>query len=164
MEKKKKSVRHEACELYIEQEIAEGLEKGETPYYIGKTLSDWISELFDAKINPKTLETKARRQKKKTSNEGKESKVTEDQILTDAPKLVESGGKRDGAGRPKKTTSTPSIDDFVLGLIKEMGLLDNKLYKLIGNTQSIESKMLKDNLVLKLKTVTNTINKLIEEI
>jgi hypothetical protein len=60
----------EACELYIEQQIQEGLDDGQTPYYIGKHLSEWIEKLFETKINPKTLESRAYRQKN-TSNEVK---------------------------------------------------------------------------------------------
>jgi hypothetical protein len=32
----------EACELYIDQQIEEGLEEGKTPYSIGKEMSGWI--------------------------------------------------------------------------------------------------------------------------
>ena len=101
-----KMAKHEACELYIEQQIKEGLEKGETPYYIGKTLSDWISELFDAKINPKTLKKRAERQKKKlVTNVTKESESAEKTDTYEIPKLTDhKGGKRDGAGRPPKET------------------------------------------------------------
>ena len=104
--------KHEACELYIEQQIKEGLEKGETPYYIGKTLSDWISELFDAKINPKTITKKAERQKKKlATNVAKESdnqsideEIEENPSIDNEEQKMDRGGKRDGAGRPPKET------------------------------------------------------------
>jgi len=62
----------EACELYIEQEIQSGLDDGKTPYSIGKELSDWVAKLFEVRISPKTLETRAYRQKN-TSNEVKNS-------------------------------------------------------------------------------------------
>jgi len=51
----------EACQLFIEQQIDEGLQEGKTPYLIGKDLSVWIEKLFEAKIPPRTLEQRARR-------------------------------------------------------------------------------------------------------
>ena len=61
----------EACELYIEQQIKEGLEDGQTPYFIGKHLSAWLEKLFETKISPKTIESRAYRESKDTSNEVK---------------------------------------------------------------------------------------------
>lgn len=61
---------HEACELYIEQQIESGLEDGKSPYAIGKELSVWIARLFEVKIPRETLTTRAKRQRSKTgSNE-----------------------------------------------------------------------------------------------
>ena len=77
---------HEACELYIEQQIEEGLEEGKTPYSIGKELSDWVAKLFEVRISPKTLETRAYRQKS-TSNEVKKSKTVENTEDT-TPKII----------------------------------------------------------------------------
>ena len=66
----KSKVRQEACELYVEQEIEAGLKEGKTPYSIGKEISDWIGKLFEVKVPPKTIESRAYRdQKKITSNE-----------------------------------------------------------------------------------------------
>lgn len=59
----------EACELYIEQEIDAALDKGKKPYTIGKELAIWIEKLFEVKINPKTIESRAYR--KRTSDEVK---------------------------------------------------------------------------------------------
>ena len=53
--------KHEACELYIEQQIEEGLQEGKTPYSIGKELSDWVAKLFEVRIHPKTIATKVYR-------------------------------------------------------------------------------------------------------
>jgi len=92
----------EACELYIEQQIEEGLEEGQTPYYIGKHLSGWIEKLFETKINPKTIEKKAQRQQIKT-NVLKESKTPDNQESTKEPPPEKfdsgRGGQREGAGR-----------------------------------------------------------------
>lgn len=74
--------RHEACELYIEQQIADGLEEGKTPYAIGKELSTWVAKLFEINIPKSTLETKAKRYKKiLRSNELKNSE-------SDSPKII----------------------------------------------------------------------------
>jgi hypothetical protein len=100
----------EACEVYIEQEIESGLEEGKTPYPIGKELSDWVARLFEVRISPKTLETRAYRQKS-TSNEVKESNDEINTITYDQQEsslthpVTERGGKREGAGRkPMKVT------------------------------------------------------------
>jgi hypothetical protein len=64
----------EACEVYIDQEIASGLDDGKTPYAIGKEISNWVAKLFEVRISPETLKTRAARQQKKLgSNEPKES-------------------------------------------------------------------------------------------
>lgn len=51
----------EACELYIEQEIKDGIEQGKNPYSIGKELSTWVAKLFEVKIPNRTIEQRARR-------------------------------------------------------------------------------------------------------
>ena len=53
----------EACEVFIEQQIDDGLEAGETPYSIGQSLSKWIEKLFDTRIKPGTLKQRAARKK-----------------------------------------------------------------------------------------------------
>ena len=64
----------EACELYIEQEIQDGLDRGLIPYSIGKNISEWVAKLFEVKIKPKTIEQRAFRQKQKfTTNVVKNS-------------------------------------------------------------------------------------------
>jgi hypothetical protein len=56
----------EACQLWIEQEIKEGLAQGKTPYAIGKEISTWIKKLWGDTTKPRTLEQRARRQKNAT--------------------------------------------------------------------------------------------------
>jgi len=55
----------EACQLYIEQQIKEGLAVGKTPYSIGKELTAMVERLFEASIPHDTLERRAERAKKK---------------------------------------------------------------------------------------------------
>ena len=52
-------------EMFIEQEIAEGLKEGKTAYAIGKELSTWMEKLFNAKIPARTIEQRVRRIKEK---------------------------------------------------------------------------------------------------
>lgn len=60
----------EACQVYIEQEIKEGLAQGKTPYSIGKDLSAWVEKLFETNIPAETLKSRAARiQKQIGSNE-----------------------------------------------------------------------------------------------
>jgi len=58
--------KQEACQLFIEQEIQEGLAIGKTPSQIGKELVPWLQKLFEVAIPPRTIEQRARRQKDAT--------------------------------------------------------------------------------------------------
>lgn len=59
---------NEACQLWIEQEIDEGHEKGETNYSIGKRVSEEIEKYFEIKIKPRTIERRALRRQKSETN------------------------------------------------------------------------------------------------
>jgi hypothetical protein len=109
----------EACELYIEQEIKAGLERGRKPYQIGKELAGWIEKLFEVSIRPNTIQVRAHRMKENiVTNVTKESN-TETNTITYEPEEksvthppTDRGGAREGAGRPKaqeKITSTMSV-------------------------------------------------------
>jgi hypothetical protein len=54
-------VRSEACELYVQQEIKDGLAKGLKPAEIGREVSTWVTKIFETIIPPRTLEQRARR-------------------------------------------------------------------------------------------------------
>ncbi len=57
-------------QLFIEQEIKEGLAQGKTPYSIGKEIAAWVEKLFETSIPQETLKSRAARiQKKIGSNE-----------------------------------------------------------------------------------------------
>jgi hypothetical protein len=56
----------EACQLYIEEQIKEGLAAGKTPYSIGKELTAMVERLFEAGIPSETLRSRARYIKKKS--------------------------------------------------------------------------------------------------
>lgn len=98
----------EACELFIEQEINEGLKKGKTPYSIGQELSEWVVKYFEVRIKPRTLEQRARRQDatnvaKKSKNEREFEEIGENGRLEQTPidyPETDRGGKREKAGRP----------------------------------------------------------------
>jgi hypothetical protein len=51
----------EACQLYIEQEIKDGLAQGKNPSSIGRELTAMIERLFEAHIPARTIEQRARR-------------------------------------------------------------------------------------------------------
>ena len=51
----------EACQLFIEQQIKEGLAEGKSAYSIGKELTAMIARMFEASIPAETLRTRARR-------------------------------------------------------------------------------------------------------
>lgn len=58
----------EACQLYIEQEVKDLLAQGMEPAEIGRQLSEWVKKLFEANIQPRTLEQRARRQAKSATS------------------------------------------------------------------------------------------------
>lgn len=91
----------EACQLYIEQEIKEGLAQGKTPYSIGKELSSWVEKLFETNIPPETLKSRAYELQKKIG--GNQPNAITATPACEIPKnQVEHGGAREGAGRPQK--------------------------------------------------------------
>lgn len=96
--------KQEACQLFIEQEIEEGLKRGETPYKIAKVLTGWVEKLFHAKVSQKTIESKAFRQKQAmTSNEVTDSSRYSNSGIHENQEIkFEHGGAREGAGRPPK--------------------------------------------------------------
>lgn len=55
----------EACELFVQQEIDEGLKAGKTPHTIENELSSWLEENLKAKIEPGTIKKRAQRRKDK---------------------------------------------------------------------------------------------------
>jgi hypothetical protein len=98
-----KLAKQQACQLMIEQEIEEGLKAGKKPYSIGKELSQWAEKIFEAVINPRTIEQRARRIEDAT-NVAKQSQPIET-IIFSTPEILENrkpqgGGAREGAGRP----------------------------------------------------------------
>ncbi len=46
----------EACEVYIEQQIEEGLADGKPPAKIGKEVASWVGKLFQTTIASRTIE------------------------------------------------------------------------------------------------------------
>lgn len=104
-----KLVKQEACQLFLEQEIDNGLEKGKTPYAIGRDLAQWVEKVFKARISPDTIRKKAERQKIRTTvlNES-----TTENDSGNEENQVGHGGKRDGAGRPPKFIAIPDKSKF----------------------------------------------------
>jgi len=96
---------HEACQLFIEQQIKEGLSEGKSPYSIGKELAVWVGKLFEASIPANTLIRRAERAREKiTTNVVKPTTVENDpnflKILTN--QQVKLNSPLAGPGRPPK--------------------------------------------------------------
>ena len=111
----------EACGLWIEQRVQEELEnRGETGTSlraIGRQVAAEVEKYFETKVSPDAIRMKASRVKGGT-NVPPKSKPPEIQPYTPRPKLVDSGGKREGAGRPKKN---PASDwDIVFGSLENI--------------------------------------------
>jgi hypothetical protein len=69
----------EACQLFIEQQIQEGLDEGKSPYSIGKGLVDMIKQLFETNISANTLTRRAERLKAKITTNVANDTTTQNQ-------------------------------------------------------------------------------------
>jgi phage N-6-adenine-methyltransferase len=95
-------IKQEACQLYIEQEIATGLAEGKTPYAIGKNVAEWVQKLFEAKITPHCIEQRAHKQKTKILSTESNGQIVQPESESEENQEFKWGGKREGAGRPPK--------------------------------------------------------------
>lgn len=96
-----REVKQEACQLYIEQQIDEGLGKGWTPYQIGKEVAQWVEKLFEVRMAPRTIEQRARRQENAT-NVANDLAPLLDNEIEENQEIKIHGGRREGAGRLPK--------------------------------------------------------------
>jgi len=104
---------NEACQLFIEQQIEEGLGEGKTPYSIGKELAVWLERLFDAKVPARTIEQRARRTEGK--NATNVAPCVTPEPVSEKPDIQEIkswGGSRKGAGRPPKFRAVENNTHF----------------------------------------------------
>lgn len=69
-------VKAEACQLYIKQEIEDGLKQGKEPADIGREVHDWVVRVFEADIKARSVEQRARREKAKQEQEQNVTSVT----------------------------------------------------------------------------------------
>jgi hypothetical protein len=151
----------EACEVYIEQEIKEGLDEGKTPYSIGKELSGWVEKLFETYIPPRTIEQRARRQ-----NATNVAKKSETRANSKPTKTWDSGkgGKRKGAGRKAAKSGVPSaLDDQIEDIIKDTESLKYKLLTVNGFLGDIQSKRLQLALKKELECLKGPVEKILKE-
>lgn len=110
----------EACELYIEQELKEGLKEGKNPHQIGQELSAWIAKLFQVHIPERTLEQRARRvNKREKIQRPREKKASAVAKESKEASKDNRGGRREGAGRP--------VDESLAGEKKCMAIFSNAL-------------------------------------
>lgn len=56
-----KIAKQEACQLFIEQEIAKGLNTGKSKYAIGKEVSQWLKEKLGISYKAQTISKRAQR-------------------------------------------------------------------------------------------------------
>lgn len=97
----------EACQLFIEEQIKEGLEAGKTPYSIGKELTAMIERHFEASIPQDTLKKRAQRMQQKIGTNVSMSETHQNHSDIQKNQVYEHGGKREGAGRPIKYVPEP---------------------------------------------------------
>lgn len=84
----------EACDLFIEQQIEEGIENGKSTYRIGKELSLWVEKLFEAKIPANTLKQRARRIRDKLGTNVPTQNLCQDSCaVTDLQHLIDAKKK-----------------------------------------------------------------------
>jgi hypothetical protein len=96
---------HEACQLYIQQQIQEGLSEGKSPYSIGKELAAWVEKLFETSIPPNTLTRRAERAREKiTTNVVNPTTTDNDSEIQEklANQEVKLKSPLAGPGRPLK--------------------------------------------------------------
>ncbi len=101
----------EACQLFIEERIKEGLAEGKSAYAVAKELSAKIQQMFETAIPHSTLKDRALRMKRKIggnpptrSTPANHSEIQEkrhNQVLTD-DKGKFTKGTAPGPGRPPK--------------------------------------------------------------
>lgn len=111
----------DACEIFIEQEIDDGLQQGKTAHSIGKDLSDWIGKLFQAKIKPATIAKRAQRRRNKlgtnvptTATPPNNSQKGFSSGISGISSSGKSGhgGARSGAGKKKVTKFNETNDNI----------------------------------------------------
>lgn len=99
----------EACQLFIEQEIQDGLKQGKTPYSIGKELAAWVERLFGTCIPPKTIMSRADKAKKdyiKTNITPTITPQDQEEIRKNPPLGTGPLGGRPQKYQPEKPKST----------------------------------------------------------
>ena len=99
----------EACELWIEQEIETGLEEGKTPYNIGQEVSGWVAKLFEVRISPHTIRSRADRQKEKSTQMSREKPIVNS---TTSNLEKPHGGSRPNSGRKPLPTFNETNDNI----------------------------------------------------
>jgi len=106
---------HEACQVWIEQRLQEELEaKGQKKSLrqIGRELAEEIERVFETRVNPETLRTKARKMSGGSTNPPKEnptiSTTKEEQVPRGAAGLK---------GPPKESPSHTTVDGVRVELV-----------------------------------------------
>ena len=106
---------NEACQLWIEQRVPEGLEEGKSYRQIGREISKEIEKVFEVYVKPETIRKRAERQDKGGTNVPPQPTAEDDSEKEEIQ--IEHGGEREGAGRPPKHAS-PEEDSGKLFQLK----------------------------------------------
>lgn len=125
---------NDACKLFIEQEIQEGLKQGKTPYAIGRELAAWIERLVETNIPARTLTKQAERTKQKlatnvanhpTPQSSKQISEKQNNQPVTAQTAPDPGRDARRPSRPCRTTTKP-------WMIRAMKLWKHKPKEKIG--------------------------------
>ena|SRR3989339_796582 len=102
--------RQQSVEVYIEQQIKEGLDEGKNPHLIGKEVSSWVGKLFETCISANSIRMRATRVAQKRSCTNVQPPPTthnSPQNQDNQDPEPKHGGKREGAGAPLKYKKAP---------------------------------------------------------
>lgn len=112
----------EACQVWIEQRIKEELPTGKSYRAIGREIAQEIAHVFEAQVNPRTLEKRAERTATNVApppTPPPSDEIQENQEPTPRKHVATgekpSGGEREGSGRPPKFS--PPQDDPLAAVI-----------------------------------------------
>jgi hypothetical protein len=92
----------EACQIFIEEQIKEGLAQGKNPHSIGKELTKMIEKMFEASIPAETIRSRARFIQKKGGEITSPNITPANSSENRENQVKQHGGAREGAGRPGK--------------------------------------------------------------
>ena len=79
----------ESCQLYIEQEIEEGIKAGKSAYSIGKEISSWVEKIFGRKVNPDAIKQRVLRTRNNVPNEINPTQKEETEERDESERIID---------------------------------------------------------------------------